>query len=1396
MLDASSLRKLKLPALVALALLIAVSGYYLLLAIRRNTYLTASNIRLLTTIGHQFDDWVRRQEQIFRLVIDSKDPAAMTKEWKSSATWKFGKRPLPEDAPPLEVEPPTLLMDASGKLSLELDSRLGDQRIDQRIVPFEAPILESLQRDIFDIVLLAAPDGRILKQSGQADLYLADLGSLVTPGDSAPKAGQTADVKDLAGRDYRLFLQPCCGRLRVRMTDASQPAAGKTEPVPAAERKPVAAPETARIAKSGSKDSGAGASPIAAGATRGGLVVCGLVQTGTLTGRRFAVSFTTMLILAGVLLIIVVSWPFMKLALIGNRQRVRLLDVLLLGISSLLVLSIGTLYLLDFYAYDRLKTHIDEGLQTFSEAIQSNMRKEIAAAYSQLRTLQSAVIARSFQQGREGRTETRFLSDVLQSHPDPDFSFYPFFEAFSLIDSNGSQVSKWSIRERSQSAPLISVKDREYFLRVKENRTWSLPPVCGRRLANGRCGMWLPGIDRFALESIRSITRMNTQAVLAIPTDREDVPVAALSFPMISVIKPVVAPGFGFAVIEDGDNGRVVFHDDDRRNLIEQFFLETDMDKRLRSVVAARRAELMDLRYWGQDYRAYVAPLRGLPWSLVTYYEKDAVRSVNVDSIVTTLLFLIPYMVGCMGICFLILIWPQRRATWLWPHPRGLNAYLELAVLYIVVLGVFGAAIYAAGREFGGRVVPDWLLILIAFAIPTLAWLATYLRLRAVRRASPIAGDEITNPTRNPEEKAWPEPTQLLSLSYMGAAALLLIISAALPTAAFFKLAHSIQIVPFIKYNQVRLVAALAERQQRAEKELVSFSSRSKSVNLSSPGETPSTVSSRRTGIGGAQLEFDGGKGSKRPIEPVDIYSQPFGTTVARKSEARSGGPRAGGGSRSSPPTESLPGFLEPYLPYYSDFSVERRELLHDESADGSRSWKRAPGNRIVLTSESGDGALEVSSVVPTFGGLPVFFKGRSLGLILICGVVLLLALAIARFVVRRVFLLDVPFWSSGSGGFAAPGQSVFVVCRREDLRNAYLAGRQFEKLDLAALLSPEAKPEDWDAALSGVEKTLSGEPVLLDRFEKGSGDGQMSARKLWLVEQLVAQRRRVVILSTFSPVPLQHGSPPAGPASKADEGPSAEQRWASLLTSSFMVIDLDPRFETDADASSRPPGRMTVLEQSLGTGWQAWLRDFSARFRVGQYRNVRLVLERECAGNPYLASIHDDLDRMIRRRGEEGLDREEILAEIEERASNYYEALWACCSQVEKLALEHLAEDGFANYRDSKIVRRLIARGLVRRDPHLRLMNETFRRFVVSTVRREEIAELEQATQASAWDHFKRPFATILALVLVLFAATQKERFDATMAIILGATGVLPSLLKLGGLLIGEKSPLPAKPG
>lgn len=1368
MIDTSLLRRLKLPAFFALTVLIGLAAYYLFIATKRSTYLNSSNLRLLTTIGHHIDDWVRRQREIFRIVIEQEDAVAISQGLQYTKQWKVNPQ-RPAVGTENKIEPPTLVADPNGETWLELASKRSDeQKGDTRKVPFRVAILDSLPTDAFDVVLLATADGRILKRSGQVDLHVADLSSLPELKDFAAKASHTTDVKvKLTGTWYRVFMQPCCERLGIRLEDGG-----------------------------------------GSGATHAGLVVCGLIPSAAMTEKQFSISFSTMLIIAGILLMIVVSWPFMKLALIGNRQRVRLLDVLLLGISSLLILSIGTLYLLDFYAYTRLKTRIDEGLKSFSEAIQSNMKKEIAAAYSQLRALQSAALANP--------ADSRFSSDVLQKHPHPDFSFYPFFDGFSLLDSEGFQRIKWSTRKRAQSPPPIPVKDRGYFRDVMENRTWSLPPECDRSLPDGRCEMLRPGIDRFALESIRSITRGNTQAVLAIPNCRveetdcpwEKIPVATLAFPMISLINPVVPPGFGFAVIEDREDGRVMFHSEESRNLIEQFFLETDRNKRLQSVVAARRAEHMDFRYWGRDYRAYSAPLKDLPWSLVTFYEKDLVRSVNVDSIVTALLFLIPYMLGCVFVCFLILIWPQRRATWLWPHPRGLPAYLQLIAFYIVILLLFGAAVSVAGPQVGWM--SDSFLLLFAFAFPALAWLGTYLRLWEVRRALPIAGDEITDPTKYAQEKT--EASKLLSRSYMFAAALLLIITAPMPTAAFFKLAHSIQVVPYTKYNQVKLAAGLAERRQRAEKEASFLSEKSKAINLASPGQAPATISSRRIAIGHTQLQFDDGRGNKYPIPPVDLYHQPFETEIRQTSSVS---PALASVKKPlpSPPADSLPAFLEPYLPYYSQFSVESRELLHDEAADRSRSWKRAPDNRIVLTSASyADGALEISSVVPTFGTLASLFKGRVLGVLVFFGAVLWMALAIMVFMARRVFLLDVPFWSSGWGGFAAPGQSLFVVCRRPDLRTAYLARPEFEIVDLAKLALPDAKPEDWNSELSRLDRTLSGEPLLLDHFEKGANDSRLTAKKLWLVEQLVARRRSLVILSSVGPFPLQHGGLPAEPDSKAEEGSGVEQKWKDLLTSSFAVIDLGPRFETEAEAPEKP-GRMTDLGRSLGTDrwaswrtlfknflaadWKALMANLSGRAKVRQYQEVRNVLERECAGNPYLKSIHDDLDRLIRRRGgEEGLDKEEVLAEIEERASDYYEGLWACCSRVEKLALEHLAEHGFANYRDGKLVRRLIARGLVRRDPYLRVMNETFRRFVVSTAHRKEIAELEQETQASAWDRFRRPFGVVMALVLVLFVTTQKERFDAMMALIVGVTGVLPSLLNLGGLIIGDRSPLPPKPG
>ena len=68
---------------------------------------------------------------------------------------------------------------------------------------------------------------------------------------------------------------------------------------------------------------------------------------------------------------------------------------------------------------------------------------------------------------------------------------------------------------------------------------------------------------------------------------------------MRSLIGPVLPPGFAFAVIDR--SGKVLFHSDRQRNGNEDFFVETDNNRRLRAQVAAHSADGLSINYWGPN---------------------------------------------------------------------------------------------------------------------------------------------------------------------------------------------------------------------------------------------------------------------------------------------------------------------------------------------------------------------------------------------------------------------------------------------------------------------------------------------------------------------------------------------------------------------------------------------------------------------------------------------------------------------------------------------------------------------------------------------------------------------------------------------------------------------------
>ena len=158
-------------------------------------------------------------------------------------------------------------------------------------------------------------------------------------------------------------------------------------------------------------------------------------------------------------------------------------------------------------------------------------------------------------------------------------------------------------------------------------------------------------------------------------------------------------------------------------------------------------------------------------------------------------------------------------------------------------------------------------------------------------------------------------------------------------------------------------------------------------------------------------------------------------------------------------------------------------------------------------------------------------------------------------------------------------------------------------------------------------------------------------------------------------------------------------------------------------------------------------------------------------------------------------LTRDQILEEIEDGAADLYDALWQDCDGDERVALERIARDGMSA-TSRRVVRRLLTKGLVRKDPELRLMNESFRHFVLDGRHRQEVAALEHDAEPSLWDNLRVPLGMAALLAAAFLLATQREAFDATITMAAGLTAAVPTLVKLTNVLtqFASKAPPVAK--
>jgi hypothetical protein len=150
-------------------------------------------------------------------------------------------------------------------------------------------------------------------------------------------------------------------------------------------------------------------------------------------------------------------------------------------------------------------------------------------------------------------------------------------------------------------------------------------------------------------------------------------------------------------------------------------------------------------------------------------------------------------------------------------------------------------------------------------------------------------------------------------------------------------------------------------------------------------------------------------------------------------------------------------------------------------------------------------------------------------------------------------------------------------------------------------------------------------------------------------------------------------------------------------------------------------------------------------------------------------------------------LTRRQAFDEVAERTAQFYRGLWTSCSEDEKVVLGHIAQHGLANASVRSVVRRLLGRRLLCKDPAFRPMNETFRRFILTRECSQQVAVLETESGPSAWDRLHAPLGVAVVGLGVFLFATQKELYNAILGVTTAAAVSVPTLIRAVVMLVGR---------
>lgn len=1104
--------------------------------------------------------------------------------------------------------------------------------------------------------------------------------------------------------------------------------------------------------------------------------VIGVVRKSKLVSDVSHVSLNVMGALILVMLLLLLAVPLLKLQFAAVTEPISRVQVYLLTVSLVLGACILTLIVLDVRAYTGLKDRMDATAERISKEMSTRFDQELTTSIKESeeafpnmplpkikqRTSSDSGFCWNFNEAKTGLREN--METIKED--------YPPWELAYLLDAEGTQVGSQRTY-RNKFASTIRVPKRKYFLRARDDQLW-------QRAAG----------EKFFLERIFTYDHGWWLTALSMPASTNDfagqgcdntAKVRVTLKKMQSFFNIGLPPAFGFAVFED-DSGKVVYHSDNDRSLLENFYVETDNNRQLIAAVRARRPEEVTSDYHGQSHRFYVAPVENTSWTLVVFYDKTLIRTLNFETVISTTTALVFYVLAIfVGLLLFRVVFQRRRWRFLWPRSALLREYRFLAVILLISL-----VLAALPRSYGSwwamlpvLMLPLYTLCVIAAVLDdkrrwrsstasyhvkrTLTHLALLLILlgllpgtvgawKILGSVLALAALLVIRKSRMgqayPPEINQPDRGQATHFWYLACAVLALALFTMHPTKMLFDEIHSLQTDKLLRVLEHHEERRAEVRSQAIAQDLLRINPH---INADSH-----KADSEETGKNSSANEDQSGGQSQT------ADNRTLASSTKEKSDSCEAEPSKREQELCRLYDKYPMSILTENFPSYSPLSAWLHVMLIEDvndSTDAEQKEKKSNGKEgYGIFSVSGD------TLLPPDKGDVEFLTPFNLGIAL----TLFLMLFALRSTSQRVLGLDFP-----------------VIRTRWDLddaeewrgvrRVALVPTAEFMQ-DLKMLLAKLGQVREIDLSTSMDQQQL-----------------------LELVEQLDSKDHDVVILKSPDIIGCD-------PDTREQLAEAVERLDACPEITLVLCTGLFPWLNLALADNQLAPEDFSDSELKR---WQTLLRRFQSGYAdLGSQKpstSIEVLLRHECRHSE-LAEIRKSIESRpsFKRAAElqkdswknvysvfrsfvkepdskdEILSAKELIDEVAYRAEEFHRQLWQCCSKEEQYVLYRMAQGNMVNTLNTRLLERLLRLGLIRQDPDFRIASFSLRNFILSEESPENAIAFEKQTEESVWTYLRFPLLLLLLTLTVFLAFVGPDVVESLLGLIPAIVLGLPLALRM----------------